>query len=134
MKKISSLICCILICAFVSAQTQSNMKEYLLTKSKHHKTVAWVLVGAGSAAIITGLIYNSSHKEGSFEQNFTGGFIIASGLICAGASIPYFISANSKKKRAASLAFGKQSILTPVNNVFCLTTQPAVFLRIPISR
>lgn len=133
MKKIISFLYLSLFCSIVFGQTQ-NMKEALLTKSKKQKTTAWVLLGTGSTLIITGIIFNSSHKEGTLDENIAGGFIIAAGIASTVVSIPFFISAGNRKKQAAALSFGKQQILTPINNAFCFKTQPAIALKISLGR
>ena len=61
MKYTLVLISCMLVFAYGFSQPQS--KDYLLQKSKKQKTTAWVLLGTGTALIITGVIMNSAPQR-----------------------------------------------------------------------
>ncbi len=104
------------------------IKEYFITKSAKQKRAAWVLLVAGSTAIISGVIIDNANK--GYEQSYTGGFMEIGGVICTLTSIPFFISSHRNKKRAATLTMNSQKILLPLNNSFVLKTRPALALRI----
>ena len=77
MKNIILLISGLFVFNFVSSQQKA--KEFFLERSKKQKRTAWILLGTGTAAIITGVIIVNSHKgEG---QSFTDGFIEVGGII-----------------------------------------------------
>ena len=128
MKYILVLISCMLVFAYGFGQPES--KEYLLQKSKKQKTTAWILLGTGTALIITGVIMNNAHK--GEEGYHTGAMLEILGTSCALVSIPLFIGSSSKRKRAAALAFNNQRILLPQNISF-VTAQPTISLRISIN-
>ena len=108
MKKIFVLMTFIIFSANVFSQVTKN--DYL-QKSKSKKTTGIVLLSVGGAAIIGGIIANGSKGENSsFEQDFTGGALIAGGIASSLASIPFFISSGKFKKKAASLAFNNIKI------------------------
>ena len=134
MKKVIIFLALLLFYSITFGQTKTT-KDSLLAKSKKQKTAGWILLGTGAAAIITGIIIESSHKnETSFDQASGEAVLIGGGIACSVASIPFFLSAGHKKKKAATLSFGKQRILTPVNNTFCFKTQPAISLKISLRR
>ena len=127
MKYVFVLISCMLV--FASGFSQPESKEYLLQKSKKQKTTAWILLGAGTAAIITGVIMNNAHKDN--EGYHTGAMMEILGVSCALVSIPLFIGSSMKKKKAAALAFNYQRVQLPQNTSFA-TNQPTISLRISI--
>ena len=60
MKKI--IICCMLLIEAATTFSQQNVplptltKQDYLLKSHHQKTVAWIMLGGGSAFFLTGII------------------------------------------------------------------------------
>ncbi len=84
-RNIVLLISGLLMFNFVFSQPKA--KEYFLERSKKQNTTAWILLGTGAAAIITGAIVDNSHK--GEEQSYTGGFIEVGGIICTLTSIPF---------------------------------------------
>lgn len=77
----------------VIKDTSLSKSDYLL-KSKNQKTVAWVLLGGGTALFVAGVLIGSDTDEGEwFGDNLEKGAIVAA--VGAGAllgSIPFFIS------------------------------------------
>ena len=130
MKNIVLLISGLLMFNFVFSQPKA--KEYFTEKSKKQKTTAWILLGTGTAAIITGAIIDNSHK--GEEQSYTGGFIEVGGIICTLTSIPFFIGSSKNRKRATTLTINNRRILLPQNNSFGLKTQPSISLHIPLNQ
>lgn len=101
---------------FYTAVGQQNYKEYFLQRSKNQKATAWILLGAGAGAIITGAIIDNANKDGN--QSFTGGYLEIGGIVSCVASIPFFIDASKNKKRAAGLSFRQRKIVLPQKNSF----------------
>ena len=128
MRKILLLISGVLICNIIFSQEKT--KEYFLEKSKKQKTVAWVLLGTGATAIITGILIEAPHRGTGDSQSFTGGAIEVGGIICTLTSIPFFISSSKNKKRAAALAISNRPLLQPVENTFKIRAQPTISLTI----
>ena len=63
MKSVFLLIICLSLLNCIFSQTKA--KEYFLQRSKNQKTTAWILLGAGVTAIITGVIVDNALKEGN---------------------------------------------------------------------
>lgn len=123
----------------VAAQdtTVAKTKEYYLQKSKSQKTTAWVFLGVGAAAVITGAIVGTSLKEEDdlntgFDKMATGGGIMLAGTVSCLVSIPFFISASKNKRKAMALSTGFQQIPIPVKSL--AIKQPGIALSITIGR
>lgn len=101
-------------------------------KSKNKRTVAWVLLGTGTAAIITGALIDNAHK--GYEETYTGGFLELGGALCTLTSIPFFISATKNKKREAALSLNSGKILLLQNNAVSGRMQPIVSLHVRLGR
>ena len=87
-----------------SNKTVNLTGEAYLKKSKTQKTVGFVLIGAGLAAIAAVIDGNSSFST-------TGAFVGVSGIAILG-SIPFFI-ASGKNKRKAELMFKTEKVFVP---------------------
>lgn len=130
MKKIFVFITFIVFSANVFSQESKN--EYL-QKSKNKKTTGIVLLSVGGAAIIGGIIANSTKDENSsFRRDMTGGVFITGGIASSIASIPFFISAGKYKKRAAALVFNNNKIFIPKYNQEVANFQPTLSLKIQL--
>ncbi|NNL15077.1 MAG: hypothetical protein HKO81_00365 [Flavobacteriaceae bacterium] len=99
--------------------TQTQYDFYSL-KHKRQKTTAWILLGAGAALTVKGLVtVDNSNKKlskstgweglGYVFEGGGGGMIAILGGATAVASIPFFISAG-KNKRKASLSIKRESL------------------------
>lgn len=130
MRNFVLLISGLLVFNFIFSQ-QKAQKNFL-ERSKKQKRTAWILLGTGTAAVITGAIIDNSVKRE--RQSFTGGFIEVGGIICALTSIPFFISSSKNKKRATTLTIHNQTILLPRNNSFVSRDQPSLSLHIPLNQ
>ncbi len=130
MKPIIIFVSCLFLLIEVYGQQES--KEFFLKKSKNQKTTAWILLGTGVTAIITGVIIDNSHE--SENQSFTGGFIEVGGIICTLASVPFFIGSAKNKKRAVTLTLNNRKILLPLNELLTHKIQPTLTVRVLLSR
>jgi len=112
MGKFILLVCGVLICNVIFSQPRS--KEYLQEKSKKQKTTALILLGAGTAAILTGVITGAPHRGTDNSQGYTSGVIEVIGIGSCLASIPFFIKSGKNKNKAAKLSVSKQRIMQPL--------------------
>jgi hypothetical protein len=83
-------------------QTPSVQTDYL-QKSKNQKTAGFVLLGGGSALIITGFLIGDS-KNSSFGDAATGAVLGGVGVLSALGSIPLFIASAKNKRRANNVS------------------------------
>jgi hypothetical protein len=116
--------------SFTQTQTGSaHSKEYYLQKSKNQKTIAWILLGAGTTSMVVGLIEGSQAPDNL--DNLTKGVApVLIGLAADLASIPFFISSSKNKKIASFVTINNQKILLPQQSSLCLKIQPAITLKI----
>ena len=78
------------------------LKTDYLQKSKNQKTAGWVLVGGGTALIVTGFIVGNSENS-TFDDAATGATLAGIGVLSALGSIPLFIASGKNKKKAANM-------------------------------
>ncbi|MES1216209.1 MAG: hypothetical protein ABUT20_11890 [Bacteroidota bacterium] len=84
-------------------ESNANLKERLMIKSKKLKTTGWILLGTGIAVDALSLAFLPSDSD-SFSSGFDKTFISA-GLMLAGTavvitSIPFFIVSGKYKRKA----------------------------------
>jgi hypothetical protein len=132
MRKLFLLISCILTCSIVFSQEKT--KQFYLEKAKRQNTTGWILLAAGTTAIITGIIIEAPHRGTGDSQSFAGGMLEVGGIICTLASIPFFISSSKNKKRAAALAISNRPLVYPDQKSFVLRSQPTISLTVPLKR
>ena len=104
-------------------------KQDYLQKSKTQKKVAWILVGTGTTAIITGVIIDNAHIRRK-EQSLTGGVIEVSGIICGLTSIPFFVASGKNKRKSKSISFNFQKSQQIRDNTFTNISIPALTYKI----
>src|SRR5437764_2022563 len=90
----------------------AKTSDYYLTKSRHQKTAAWIMLGGGVGLTALGIGVSEAntidYAMGDQSNNNTAGTIITvAGLASALGSIPMFISASHNKHKAA-LSFNMQ--------------------------
>lgn len=129
MRNLFVLICCISFCNFIYGQTKT--KEYYFKKNQNQKRTAWILLGTGTAAVVTGAVIESKRERG--DQSFKGGIIELGGIICALTSIPIFISSSINKKRATRLSVSNQKVLQLHENVVAWKSQPTLSFKISLN-
>lgn len=93
--------------------SNEEASDYLL-KSRNQKTGAFILMGLGCAAVITGIIIESKNSVDNLYSTIVDESTNNSGAIIAGAgaglilgSIPLFI-ASSRNKKKANVSAGSQ--------------------------
>ena len=132
MKKIIVLSILLIVSgASFSQQTTTNTpltKADYLQKSIKQKTAAWVLLGGGSALVVTGVLLSNN---ASFDNlGTTATIAIVGGLSMLG-SIPLFIASGKNKRKAnAATAFFKME-KTPViqQTGFVYQSYPALSIK-----
>ena len=90
-------------------------KDYYLQKSARQKKKGWILLGSGSAFILTGVII-MTRTQATFEEGIGGFTIGALGAVTALGSIPFFLVAENNKRRAFKIVgtFQIEKMLTPL--------------------
>jgi len=114
MKKFISVWILLIACISLLGQvtTPEKNRDYYLHKSKTQKTVAYTLLGSGSAIIFSGILI-SSGKESSLSDYGTGIAIAIVGGVTMLSSIPFFILSADNKKKAAVAITVKELYLPP---------------------
>lgn len=119
-----------------STDYKPGSKEYFLQRAKNQKTIAWVLLGGGTAMTIIGLIgfdANFDIWSGSEAQNTRAdifGFVTLTGMLADVISVPFFISAHHNKKMASMLSVSNQTVYHPLFNSKSLNVSPSITLKI----
>jgi hypothetical protein len=141
MKKI--LILCLLLAftgnAFSQVDTavsNSSIKTDYLKKSKNQKTIAWVLLGSGTALMITGALVSNNAVEndplgtlyGVNKDANTGAILFIVGGVAGLTSIPFFVAGSKNKQRALSVSFKNESVPLLKKNALVHLSLPSVSL------
>src|SRR4051794_2052943 len=95
-----------------SLSTDVKTSDYYLTKSRHQKTAAWIMLGGG--VVLTGLGFAAEQAEiadyalGDSNSGNAGSVLAVVGIGSALGSIPFFISAAHNRQKAAEVTFNMQ--------------------------
>jgi hypothetical protein len=104
--------------------SHTSIKTDYLKKSKTQKTIAWVLVAAGTTLIIIGgSIGTHGEEDLSYNDAATGGGLIIAGALMDLGSIPLFIAGAKNKRRAMSVS---------INSDFIPRLQQGMVTRVPM--
>lgn len=114
-----------------------NTKKYYLDKSRHQRTISWIMLGGGVALTAIGIGAAQAGTAdyalgGSAKSGNAGAVLAVIGVASALGSIPLFISAAHNKHKAAALAFNMQKVTmlhTAYNNTIY---QPALALKVSL--
>ena len=151
MKKITIFFVLLAVSAATFSQ-QTNpaptlTKQNYLKKSKSQKTIAWILLGTGTAMMVTGsVIWNNAAEENvnnaydPFSAALApyattdGTVLTAAGLIVAAGSIPLFIIAGKNKRRAmdATSFFKMETAPSIRQSSFVYKSYPALSIKISL--
>ena len=132
--------------ATMSQQTNSppmQTQQDFLKKSKNQKTIAWILLGTGTAMMITGSIIWSNAVEDRVENDpweglfapYTtteGTTVTAIGLVVSAGSIPLFIVSRKNKRKAMSLSAGTRTFPQLGKTSLVKQTIPSLTLKIQL--
>jgi len=116
MKKILVLFLFLAVAVNIFSQvdtiaTHTSIKADYLKKSKTQKTVAWVLVGAGTTLMVVGLSTGlNAADDVNLNEAITGGSLIIVGAVIDLGSIPLFIAGAKNKRRAMSVTINNDLV------------------------
>jgi len=104
--------------------SNSSTNTNYLQKSKTQKTIAWILLGSGTALIGAGIIVGENGAdEASLNEATNGAALIIAGALVDIGSIPFFIASAKNKRKALTVSF---------KNDFVPQLQQSCLVRIPI--
>ena len=118
----------------------ASPKQDYLKKSKKQKTAAWILLGAGTAMIITGVALQANEIKNDpynpvaplTDQSESGAAFFGVGLLAAAGSIPLFIASSRNKRKAASISFKNERFQYLKNSSVVYLPMPAVSLKVSL--
>jgi hypothetical protein len=106
MKRASLLLCMCLFAGLCPAQVNNRdstyRSDYYLMKSITQKRTGFSLLGVGAGLMAIGAIVSATADHDLDEDAMAGALLIAAGGLSVIASIPFFISSNTNKKRSLS--------------------------------
>jgi hypothetical protein len=109
-------------------------KDYYLAISKNQKTIAWALLGGGTAIAVTGMILGKQEdKPGDlgYDSNFDAGmWLFGGGIVADLVSIPFFISSSNNARRAASVSLYIKKVNYGEGYHQNVKTKPAICLSV----
>ncbi|HLO83300.1 MAG TPA: hypothetical protein VK166_20195 [Chitinophagaceae bacterium] len=142
MKKMPTIMLLLLLSVCGIAQVADTAKytvrDELLQKSKRQKTAAFVMLGVGTLAAVTGSIIFSENFDIWDDSNDalmgTGAILATAGGLSMLGSIPLFIASSKNKGRAMGMSAGIKMEKAFPDGVFRnnLTYYPAASIRIGI--
>ena len=105
----------------------TSFSQDYLRKSKNQKTAAWILLGGGSALVVTGILLANN---ATIDNLGTGaGVAIAGGVVMLG-SIPLFLASGRNKKKGMRLSFKNETAPQLLKGSFVYRPVPSVSLKI----
>ena len=131
MKK--AIICVLLLSLAITSFCQKSKlsKEDYLLKSKHQKSAAWVLLGGGTALMVTGFLIGNG-KEASFDDAASGVIIAGIGVLSAIGSIPLFLASGKNKRKGMNLSFKNETAPQLFKGKFISHSYPSVAFKISL--
>lgn len=142
MKKVILLIMSLLFivnvfCQEIPVPEKKKDYNYYMQKHKRHKTTRLILLGVGTSMVFVGAVGFSANFEimgsgGDAQKADIFGIIMSIGIVADIVSIPFFISASSNKKKAASVAITNQNIQLPQPGSYAINKQPVPSLTVMV--
>lgn len=134
MKKIilSILFCSFTIFVFSQGSVRTiKDRSYYLDQSKTAKQTGWILLGAGTAAMIIGAVgFNDTFTLDGSSENNAYGFLFLAGAISDVVSIPYFIKAKNYQNLAGEVSIGHEQIPSFSKSTYVYNSMPAIKWRL----
>ncbi len=131
-----ALIAFVIFFSYSSFSQVPTSADYL-TKSRHQRTAAWIMLGGGVALTTLGVAATAVSTldyaaGGSTNNNIAGSALAVAGISSLLGSIPMFIFAAHNRQKAMKLSFNMQQI-SPPSAILVRTViwQPAVTLKVP---
>ena len=138
MKKIIVVTLLLVISATSFSQPATKpvppVKTDYLKKSKSQKTIAWLLLGGGTAVLAVTLIAEASSVcfgTGCTDHPFPYVVVGLGGAAIVG-SIPFFIASSRNKKKSMSLSFKNEMAPQIQKSSFVYKSLPSLTLRISL--
>jgi hypothetical protein len=123
--------------------SEKHSRQDYLTKSKHQKTAAWIMLGGGAALATVGVIISSARVYDELGTAFTtghddktfvaGGILAAVGGLSMVGSIPLFIASGKNKRKAMATAFFLEMETMPILHKASTSSLPYLALLLKIS-
>src|SRR6185312_1736365 len=127
----------LLMILLTSHVSPAQTKEDYLTKNKHQKTAAWIMLGGGwglgIAGVVVGLHGTVDLLSGQFDKAGNnlgaGGILIIAGGAAMLGSIPLFIASGKNKRKGMSLTFTNQPTSALVKNIMGNRYVPSISIK-----
>ena len=130
------LLCFCCLHAFAQDTNQYHyIRDSLLHKSRSQKTTAWIMLGAGSAVALGGLVLTAVDAttelvgavvDGTGSTSPLGPVLMLLGTGSVAGSIPLFIASGKNKRKAMQFSAITQAVEVPVTGGFAYRYQPAI--------
>jgi hypothetical protein len=116
-----------------TSTSHTSIKTDYLRKSKTQKTIAWVLVAAGTTLMVIGsTVGNHAADDLSINEASSGGGLIIAGAVVGLGSIPLFIAGAKNKRRAMSVTINNEFVPGLQQNKIARVSIPVIGLRISL--
>ena len=102
--------------AYSQPKENDSLRQEYLRKWKNQRTAGWIFLGSGIALVSIGLVVTSAEvvtTTFTSESSGVGPTLVLIGVAAGVTSIPFFISASSKRRKAADLSLVPESIRLP---------------------
>jgi O-antigen/teichoic acid export membrane protein len=119
----------IIICTMMLAIAATSFSQDYLRKSKNQKTAAWILLGGGSALVVTGILLANN---ATIDNLGTGAGVAIAGGVAVLGSIPLFLASGRNKKNAMSLSSKNEKMQQLNKNSFVYKPVPSLSLKISL--
>lgn len=119
----------------VQSQTKSlaTTPNELLEKSNNQYTAGWILLGTGTAFMVTSLaIAHDYSTYGEYPNQTLDAVLGWTGVISFIASVPVFLSAGQNARMAARFSLQNQVLHQPISFPGHQRSMPAISLKIPL--
>ena len=145
MSKVIFFTALVLICMNAFSQqttpTKPTPQQHYLQKSKKQKKVAWILLGGGTALMVTGLVIprGAMIKDGfcvswicdeEYQNDDLKAGIFLTGLVSSLGSIPFFIMSGKNRKKAGALSLKMEHKPQLFNQSLVYAAYPAFKVKI----
>ena len=117
----------IIFCTVLLAIAATSFSQDYLKKSKNQKTAAWILLGGGSALVVTGILLANN---AALDNLGTGAGVAIAGGVAVLGSIPLFLASGRNKRKGMRLSFKNETAPQFLKGSFVYRPVPSVSLKI----